>query len=486
MSFHCKACGKASEVRTTNCPACGAFNTLFQGSVKGGGWVQGSGGAELVEDITGEETDRITTGTRELDRVLAGGFASAGAYILSGDPGTGKSTLILQVMNDLADAEIEKPTGEDETGEPWSILIAAGEETKSQIHGRWKRLMDEAPSRKLQLRLANQTDVFAIVKLLEEHDPDILVVDSAQTLTMNGLDSPAGSPGLMKAATGYLVSECKRRGICIIMIAHVNKSDELAGPKTFEHLVDGVMHLSDEDPFRVLRMSKHRFGATTEVGIFKMGPKGMESIENPSELLLESHLEGVPGCVIACMSDASNEGAARALMVETQVLTVRDPLEKGPFVSAAGMEGSRVRALLAVLAARVNFPLTGQVFTSIAGGVKSKDPGLDLPVALGLLSSSLEQDLPEGFCAFGEVGLAGEIRPPKNVEGRVKAALAMKFSEIMGPPIPDDLVKLVERESGGETEYTEAHSLAEAIEILEWDVAPKPVKKTRKKKRAAR
>jgi DNA repair protein RadA/Sms len=451
--------------------------------VRGGGWVQGSGGAELIEDVTGEEVDRITTGTRELDRVLNGGFASAGAYILSGDPGTGKSTLVLQVMNDLADAEIEKPTGEDETGEPWSILIAAGEETKGQIHGRWKRLMDEAPSRKLQLRLANQTDVFEIEKLLEEHDPDILVIDSAQTLTMSGFDSPAGSPGLIKAATGRLVQTCKRRGTCLIMIAHVNKNDELAGPKTFEHLVDGVMHLSDEDPYRVLRMSKHRFGPTTEVGIFLMGPKGMQSVENPSELLLANHLEGVPGCVIACMSDQASEGAARAILVEVQALTVTDPLGKGPFVSAMNMEGGRVRALLAVLAARVDVTITGQVFTSIAGGVRSKDPGIDLPCILGLLSSSLDQDLPEGFCCFGEVGLAGEIRPPKNVEGRVKAALAMKFTEIMGPPIDEALVAFVERESGGETSYTEVHSVAEAIEELDWDVKPKPVKKTRKKKR---
>lgn len=485
MSFHCKACGKASEVRTQKCPHCEAFNTLFEGSVRGGGWVQGSGGAELIEDILGEEVDRITTGTRELDRVLNGGFATAGAYIVSGSPGAGKSTLLLQVMNDLADAEIEKPTGEDETGEPWSILIAAGEETKGQIHGRWKRLMTDAPSRKLQLRLANQTDVFEIEKLLEVHDPDILVVDSAQTLTMSGFDSPAGSPGLIKAATGRLVQTCKRRSVCLIMVAHVTKDDELAGPKTFEHLVDGVMHLSDEDPFRVLRMSKHRFGPTTEVGIFRMGPKGMESVENPSELLLESHLDGVPGCVVACMSDQSAEGAARALMVEVQALTVMDPLGKGPFVSAAGMEQTRVKAVLAVLASRANFPISGQVFTSVAGGVKSKDPGLDLPCALGLLSVSLDQDLPEGFCCFGEVGLAGEVRPPKNITGRIKAAMAMKFSEIMGPPIDPDLEDFIERESGGETSYTEVHSLMEAIEMLEWDVAPKPVKKTRKK-RAAR
>ena len=483
MSFHCRECGKASEVRTQKCPHCGAFNTLFEGSAKSAGWVQERGGARLIEDVQGEEVDRITTGTRELDRVLNGGFASAGAYILSGDPGAGKSTLILQVCNDLCDAEIEAAKNEGETSEPWSILIAAGEETEGQIHGRWKRLMPDAPSRKLQLRLANQTDAIEIAKLLDEHDPDILVVDSAQTLTLRGIDSPAGSPGTLKAATGYLVSECKRRGVCLIMIAHVNKNDELAGPKTFEHLVDGVMHLSDEDPFRVLRMSKHRFGPTTEVGIFKMGGRGMESVENPSELLLESHLEGVPGCVIACMSDASAEGAARALMVEVQTLTVADPLSKGPFISAAGMESARVKALLAVLAARSNFVLTGQIFTSIAGGVKSKDPGLDLPVALGLLSASLDQDLPEGFCCFGEVGLAGEIRPPKNVEGRVKAAVAMKFQEIMGPPIDDALVELIERESSGETSYTEVHSLAEAIEILEWDVAPKPVKKTRRKKR---
>lgn len=343
--------------------------------------------------------------------------------------------------------------------------------------------MPDVPSRVLDLFLANQTDAIEIAKLLEEHDPDILVVDSVQTLVMRGLDSPAGSPGTIKAAAGYLVQECKRRGTCLIFIAHVNKSDELAGPKTFEHLVDGVLHLSEEDPFRVLRMSKHRFGPTTEVGIFKMGPRGMESVENPSELLLESHLEGVPGCVVAATSDSSKEGAARALMVEVQALTVRDPLDKGPFISCQGLQPSRIKTLLAVLGSRCNFPITGQVFASIAGGVTSMDAGLDLPAALGILSATLDQDLPEGFCCFGEVGLAGEVRAPKNVEGRVKAALAMKFSEIMGPPHGEDLEELVEKESGGETSYTTVHSLAEAIEMLEWDVAPKPVKKTRKKKK---
>lgn len=480
--FYCKDCGKTVERRASRCPFCNAFNTLVSGSSRDGGWVRGSGGAVLVEDVEVRDVDRITTGTRELDRVLAGGFALDGAYVLSGSPGAGKSTLLLQVMNDLADAEIEKARGPEETDEPWNILIAAAEETTGQIAGRWRRLMPDKPSRRLELRLANQNDVLEIEKLVAKHEPDILVVDSIQTMTMAGLDAPAGSVTAIKACATYLSGLTKARKMCLIMVAHVTKDDELAGPKMFEHLVDGVMHLSDEDPFRVLRMSKHRFGPTNEVGIFRMGVRGLESVENPSELLLEAHLEGVPGCVVAVMSDSDKEGSARALLVEVQCLAMKKLLP-GISWNVSGLDAARARAIGAVLAERMQFRLEGEVFLSIAGGVKSRDPGLDLPVALGLVSAALDQDLPEGFCAFGEVGLAGEIRPPRNVEGRVKSALAMKVSEIMGPPVSEEMLKFVEAESGGETEYTVVRSLAEALDVLEWDVAPKPVKRTRRKKK---
>lgn len=484
MSFHCKECGKATEVRTVMCPNpdCRAFNSMVDGSARAGGWVKAFGGAQLIEDVEVRDVDRIETGTRELDRVLAGGFARDGAYILSGSPGAGKSTLLLQVMNDLADADVEAARSDDETSEPWSIIIAAAEETKGQIAGRWRRLMPDKPSRKLQLRVANQNDVLEIEKLCAEHDPDILVVDSIQTMTMAGLDAPAGSPSAVKACATYLSGLCKAGDRCLIMVAHVTKDDELAGPKMFEHLVDGVLHLSDEDPFRVLRMSKHRFGPTNEVGIFRMGARGMESIENPSELLLEAHLEGVSGCVIGVTSESDKEGSARALLCEVQALASRRDGAPGISLSVTGLDPLRMRSVAAVLKERVGFRVGAEVFLSIAGGLRAKDPGLDLPAALGVLSACLDQDLPEGFCCFGEVGLAGEVRPPRNVEGRLKSALAMKVSEIMGPPIHEALVELVERWSGGETEYTAVSTVAEAAEVLEWDVSPPRAKKTRKRK----
>lgn len=482
--WFCKFCGRTASEATSKCGGCGAFNALVSGSPRDGGWVRGSGGAELIEDVEVKDVDKIKTGTRELDRVLAGGFALDGTYILSGSPGAGKSTLLLQVMIDLADAEVEAARSEQETSDPWKILIVAAEETKGQIAGRYRRVMPDAPSRKLQLLLANQSDVLEVEKLVSEHDPDVVVVDSAQTMTMAGLDSPAGSATTVKACATYLCGLTKVRKCCLIMIAHVTKDDELAGPKTFEHLVDGVMHLSNEEPFRVLRMSKHRFGPTNEAGIFRMGPRGMESVENPSELLLAAHLEGVSGSVIGVESSADGEGAARALLCELQALrTSPSPLETSSRWSVTGLEASRIRTIGAVLAQRLDFALLGETFVSIAGGLRSKDPGLDLPAALAMLSAALDRDLPEGFCAFGEIGLAGEVRPPRNVEGRIKSALAMKVSEIMGPPIDPELAKLIALESEGETEYTEVRSLAEAAEALEWDLAPKPVKKTRKKKR---
>ena len=492
--FFCRHCGKLAAGYASSCPACGAFGALVQGSPKDGGWIRTSGGADLIEDVEVKDVDRVKTGTRELDRVLAGGFATDGAYILSGSPGAGKSTLLLQVMVDLADAEVLPAQNEGETSEPWRILIVAAEETKGQIAGRFRRLVQDVKlSRKLDLRLANQSDVLEVEKLVAEHDPDVVIVDSIQAVTMNGLDSPAGAVTTVKACAMYLSGLCKARKVCLIMVAHVTKDDELAGPKTFEHLVDGVLHLSNEEPFRVLRASKHRFGPTSEVGIFRMGPRGMESVENPSELLLAAHLEGVPGSVVGVMSEAEGDGAARALLVEVQALRRPGALGEGASarLSVTGLDGGRVRTAVAVLEERVGFGLRGgEIFAQVAGGVRARDPGLDLPAALAVLSATLGQDLPEGFCAFGEIGLAGEVRPPRNVEGRLRSALAMKVLEIMGPPLGKDLRGILDaanaeiEEEDDRAQYTEVRSVAEACEVLQWDVAPPKAKRTRRKKKS--
>lgn len=473
MGFYCRECGKTSEAYAPKCPGCGAGNALVQGTARDGGWVRASGGAVQLKDIERRDVDRITTGTRELDRVLAGGFGIEGTYILSGSPGAGKSTLALQIAIELADAEVGPGD------KPYVILYVAAEETKEQIAGRADRLLPECRSKNLAIHLVNETDVLEIEKLMVRLDPDVVVADSAQTLVMGGIEAVAGSVNAIKAVGTYLCGVSKARRSCLIMISHVTKDEDLAGPKMFEHLVDGVMHLANEEPFRVLRMSKHRFGPTSEIGIFRMAQSGLRSVENPSELLLESHVDGVSGSVVAVMSDSDKEGGARALLCEIQGLFV--PTAMGGIRQAVtGLDQARVRQVGAVLAGRLEGAvarLQGEMFVSLAGGLRSKDAGLDLPIALAMLSAVLDEEMPEGFCCFGELGLAGEIRPPRNVEGRVKGALAMHMESLMSPPLPAD-----ECPPEGEIEYIIVRTLAEAVDWLGWDIAPKRAKKARRKK----
>ena len=464
MRFYCRECGKTSERYFAQCPSCKATNALQEGSPRDAGWVRASGGAQLLHEVERKDVDRIVTGTRELDRVLAGGFGLEATYILSGEPGAGKSTLIEQVMGELCAAEV----GEGE--EPWRVLYVAGEEPKEQIAARFDRILPESKSGTLKLHLVNETDVLEVEKLVAELDPDVVVIDSINTMVMKDLDARAGGVVAIQTCAKYLCGLSKARKACLVMIAHVTKGDDLAGPKTFEHLVDGVMHLANEEPFRVLRMSKHRLGPTSEVGVFKMSKDGLQSVENPSELLLEAHVDGIPGSVVAVTADGS-EGASRALLVEVQALVMGG---EGTYQAVTGLEASRVKQVSAILAARMGREMKGETFVSIAGGLKLKDAGLDLAVALAMLSSFLGEEMPAGFACFGELGLAGEVRMPKNAEGRVKSALAMHVDILMSPPL--------EEKVEGDVEHVPVRTLREACDWLGWDVAPRPTKKARRGK----
>lgn len=487
--YYCRECSRTFEAFAPKCPSCKGLNTLLPGSPRDGGWVKATGGAERITDVVREDKPRIRTGTRELDRVLGGGFGIDAAYIISGDPGTGKSTLCLQVGQELADAEVDE-TPDPETGkgdDPYTVLYVAAEEPKGQIAGRSDRLFPDGPARggAIGFYLANESEVFGIEKLVAEHDPDMVIVDSVNVLTMRDLDAPAGSVSAIRACATHLVGVCKARKACLWMIAHVNKQDELSGPKTFEHLVDGVMHLSDEPPFRVLRMSKHRLAPTSEVGIFRMAQDGLRSVENPSELLLASRRKGAPGSVVAVASEQKTEGASRALCLEVQALATARVGEGGSStLSCIGLEGQRVRMLLAVLGKHHGFSVSGETYASIAGGVRMADPGLDLGVVLALVGSALGEAVPDETGVFGEIGLSGELRPPRNVEGRLRAAGAMGFRQILAPPLTSDekeVVKGINRDRAEleqpKMNVHEIRSLAEAFDLLGWDVGIVPTRK---------
>lgn len=467
--FYCRDCGKRAERYAPSCPSCGATNALQEGTPRDGGWVRASGGAQLLHEVERRDVDRIETGTRELDRVLGGGFALEGIYSLSGSPGAGKSTLLAQVMGELCAAEV------GEGDEPWKVLYVAAEELKEQVAARLDRVLGEvARSGRLQFWLVNENDPLEIEKVVVQHDVDVIVIDSINTMTMKEEGSQAGTVGAIKACAVYLCGLAKARRACMVLVGHVNKDDELAGPKMYEHLVDGVLHLSNEEPFRVLRASKHRFAPTSEVGIFVMKADGLRSVENPSELLLEGH-GGGPGSVVGVVAEGE-EGATRALLCEVQAMHV--PGERGMGFSVTGLDERRVRQNAVVAMTQLGAPLLGENFVSVAGGLKPRDVGLDLPVALAMLSAALGEEMPEGLASFGEMGLLGELRRPKSAEGRVKSALAMHVDFLMTPPLEEPVPK--------DVEHVVVRSLAEAVAWLGWDLAPKRGKKSRRKRDSTR
>ena len=507
--YHCRACGEEQDW-SQFCSKCKSFNNLVPGKCPAGG-VQAFAPEkpQLLSDVKRDPHERIPTGTREFDRVLGGGLVMGSTVLISGDPGIGKSTLLLQVAIDLSLAEVtNKDTGEPE--EPFVVLYVSAEETKSQIKGRAERLAKVSK----RLYLLHQANVLEIDKAITEVNPDVVIVDSIQTMIhpRAGDGGHAGSVTQVRACAEFLVNICKIRDIGCFMVAHINKEGIVAGPKTLEHLVDATLefHKEGQGELRSVRASKNRFGDTNEMALFRMTKDGLQSVENPSELLLEHHRDGVTGMCVAIAADGP-----RAVAVEIQSLINSLDVElktqaKGKrFVT--GLSSQRVNQVLAVLARRSQVLIFTETYVSIAGGLELRDPGLDLPLALSLVSFVLNVSLPESFCAFGEIGLGGEIRPVQYTEARIKAAALMGFDTIVGPIVPEyesDLADVGDRRDpdagGAEAEdeeddlddegepgdgsdrYLGVGTLEEVFDMLEWEVQkarPKQSKKPSKKKK---
>jgi DNA repair protein RadA/Sms len=496
IGHHCTACMRGvGPDWVPSCPHCGASGTIAVGDVTSTGnrWIGAGQKPQLLADVPEADYERISTGTREFDRVLGGGIVTGSTVLIAGDPGIGKSTLLLQVCIDLSVA----PMTDDQTGERIDdlvILYVSAEETTSQIKGRAVRLSRE--SKKLYLH--NESDVTEVGKQIAELDPDILIVDSIQTMVMPGVDGAAGTVTQVRECALYLRDLCKRRGIGCFFVAHVTKDGTIAGPKVLEHLVDATLEFHKEGlgDIRSIRANKNRFGSTEEMALFRMTREGLRSIENPSELLLQHHKDGKEGVCIGLVATGP-----RPYAVEFQ--TLLGPSSSNGASSAqhkrviTGLSSQRATQIIAILQRRLGLDLNREVFVNLPGGLDDvKDPALDLPLALALASFALGTALPPSFVAFGEVGLAGEVRPVTYIDARIKTAMSMHFDMIVGPrrpsydfgpeasqalamPLSDEEVNLNER-------YYPVTSLEEAFDLLEGFVIVPPEPKQSKIKKDKR
>ena len=414
--FVCQSCGEAFLRWEGQCRSCGGWNTLVETVVhtaarpRSAQRVVAAGDATPVALAAIGETDvpRLATGLGELDRVLGGGFVPGSLVLLGGEPGIGKSTLLLQ-----AAAGIGAP-----------VLYATGEESAAQVRLRAGRLgLLGAPAGSAIEVLADH-DIERIVEVGRSQRPALLIVDSIQTATVDELDGAAGSVGQVREATVRLMGFAKGEGIVVVIVGHVTKDGSIAGPKTMEHLVDAVVSLEGERyaALRLVRAAKNRFGSTDEVGVFEMAGSGLLEVADPARAFLVEHREPAPGSVVAPTMEGS-----RPLLVEVQALVA--PAGYGtPARKASGIDPNRLGLLVAVLGRRAGIGLSSHdVYANLAGGLDVGEPGLDLPVALALASSLRDRPLPAGAVAIGEVGLLGELRAVSGLERRLREAARLGF-----------------------------------------------------------
>lgn len=416
-SFVCQLCGVASSKWQGQCPGCGEWNTLQEGVAETAASTRfqslaADGAIRQLSDVEAAEIPRIATGMAELDRVLGGGLVPGGVVLIGGDPGIGKSTLLLQAMTLLA---AERP-----------VLYVSGEESPQQIALRAKRL--GLPAGKVALYAEIGLD--KILLALEKVGPQVAVIDSIQTVYSEALTSAPGSVAQVRECAAQLTRYAKRTGTTIFLVGHVTKDGAIAGPRVLEHIVDAVLYFEGDthSSFRLIRAIKNRFGAVNELGVFAMTDKGLREVSNPSALFLSQHKEPVSGsCVLV-----TQEGT-RPLLVEIQAL-VDDSHSPQPKRLAVGVEQNRLALLLAVLHRHAGIAAFDQdVFINAVGGVRIAEPAADLAVLLAIVSSLKNRPLPEKLVVFGEVGLAGEVRPVQRGQERLREAAKLGFTHAIVP-----------------------------------------------------
>ncbi len=419
-SFTCTECGATHAKWSGRCDACGAWNAIQEDTPLSAGpksrGLGASRGAQVaLTDLASSEAPppRTASGLDELDRVLGGGLVPASAILVGGDPGIGKSTLLLQAAARFAAAGLK------------SVYIS-GEEATQQVRMRARRLgLADAP-----VRLGAETNLRDILTTLDAEKPDIAVVDSIQTMWLDTVDSAPGSVSQVRAAAHELVTYAKRRGTAVVLVGHVTKEGQIAGPRVVEHMVDTVLYFEGErgHQFRILRAVKNRFGPADEIGVFEMTGQGLAEVANPSALFLGERDAPAPGSVVF----AGIEGT-RPLLCEIQALVAPTP-QAQPRRSVVGWDGGRLAMILAVLEARCGIPFAGlDVYLNVAGGLRIAEPGADLAVATALLSAREDAAFPHDTVVFGEISLSGALRPVTQTETRLKEARKLGFNAALVP-----------------------------------------------------
>jgi DNA repair protein RadA/Sms len=415
--YSCSECGATSPKWLGKCPGCGAWNTLIEGVAESSAGkhrfqaLAKSAPVATLAEIEASDVMRTPTGQEELDRVLGGGIVQGGVALIGGDPGIGKSTLLLQAADALS--------------QRMKVLYVSGEESGAQTALRARRLGLDGS----KVRVLAEIQLEKILATLEIEAPAFCVIDSIQTLYSDQLTSAPGSVAQVRECAAQLTRTAKARGISVVLVGHVTKEGSLAGPRVLEHIVDTVLYFEGDthSSFRLVRAIKNRFGAVNEIGVFAMTERGLKGVSNPSAIFLSTHGEPVPGaCVLVTL-----EGT-RPLLVEVQALV--DSGGPSPRRLSVGLDRDRLAMLLAVLHRHAGVACLDQdVFVNAVGGVRISEPAADLAVMLAIQGSLRGRPLPRGFFAFGEVGLAGEVRPAPRGQERLKEAAKLGFSVALVP-----------------------------------------------------
>jgi len=426
--YVCQACGGTSAKWQGQCPTCQAWNTLEESIAETPSAPRFQGLAQSIPrqklaTIQAEDLPRLPTGIEEFDRVLGGGLVPGGVVLLGGDPGIGKSTLLLQALAQMSAAGV-------------AALYSSGEESAAQIALRAKRIDLKAP----QLEVLAEIQLEKLLTIMDTVRPQVVVVDSIQTIYSEAFSSAPGSVAQVRECAAQLTRFAKSTGICILLVGHVTKDGHLAGPRVLEHIVDTVLYFEGDthSSFRLVRAIKNRFGAVNELGVFAMTEKGLRGVSNPSAIFLSQHAEMVPGACVLVTQEGS-----RPLLVEIQALvdTAHIP---NPRRLAVGLEQHRLAMLLAVLHRHAGIACFDQdVFLNAVGGVKISEPAADLAVLLAIQSSIRNRALPRELIVFGEVGLAGEIRPCPRGQERLKEAAKLGFTIAIIPKANMPKTKIV-------------------------------------------
>lgn len=415
--WFCSSCGADSPKWAGRCPSCGEWNTMVEEKVAAGPSKTlspskaGRSVAQTINSIVASDDPRIHLPSEELNRVLGGGLVPGSIILIGGEPGIGKSTLVLQNL-----LSIKSKT----------ILYVSGEESATQLKLRADRIGRGSDN----CFIVCETSLETIFTHIDELNPGIIVIDSIQTIASDDLESAAGSVSQVRECAARLLKYAKESNVPVILIGHINKEGTLAGPKVLEHIVDAVLQFEGDSQYmyRLLRAIKNRFGSTSELGIYEMCRRGLREVANPSELLLSHPAEQLSGVAIGVTVDG-----ARPFLIEVQAL-VSTAAYGTPQRSVTGFDAKRMNMLLAVLEKRVGFKLAQKdVFLNIAGGLKVSDPALDLGVIAAILSSNVDMAIPKGFCMTGEVGLSGEIRPVTRLEQRIVEAEKLGMTDILVP-----------------------------------------------------